>query len=160
MFVVLGKNSDAGYPILLILAEIFGLISVILVGFFFDKSVFKDTYNWELRPFSYHPFMMTLGLLFCYGNAILLYRTFKQPPKLLVKIFHAFFLLISLGFGVVGFIAIVRSKDSLNRSHFMTYHSWVGLATLILFVLQWVFGFIIYLFPTLSLNVRTNFMPT
>ncbi len=160
MFVVLGKNSDAGYPILLILAEIFGLISVILVGFFFDKSVFKDTYNWELRPFSYHPFMMTLGLLFCYGNAILLYRTFRQTPKLIVKIFHAVLLIVSLIFAAVGLAAIIRSKDLQKRAHFMTYHSWLGLTTIILFVFQWILGFVSFLFPQLSLGFRKGYMPT
>jgi cytochrome b-561 len=162
MHIVVGRKPHISYPILLTLGEWFGIISVILAGLLFDKSVSINSgiYDWENSPFSYHPVMMTAGLLFCYGNAILLYRTFKQPPKLLVKIFHAIFLLISLAFGVVGFVAIVRQKDIGNRTHFMTYHSWIGLTTLILFVLQWVFGFIIYLFPTLSLDVRTNYMPT
>ncbi|UJR20045.1 hypothetical protein I4U23_023179 [Adineta vaga] len=148
------------YPILLVSAEIFGLLSVILVGLLFDKHVFIGTYDWKSNPFSYHPLMMTLGLVFCYGNAILIYRTFRTLPKLIVKIGHAVFLIVSLICGLVGFFAILRSKNVGKRPHFMTYHSWLGLTTLILFALQWLCGFICFLVPQLSLDIRRLYMPS
>ncbi|CAF1392795.1 unnamed protein product [Rotaria sordida] len=160
MFVIVGRDPDRSYSILLCLGEIFGLLSIILVGLLFDRRVSSDVYNWKTNPFSYHPLMMTIGLLFCYGNAILLYRTFKQIPKLMVKIFHACFLIISLTLGILGLAAIIRSKVINNRPHFMTFHSWIGIATIGLFVFQWICGFISYLFPKLSLDIRKGYMPT
>lgn len=85
------------YFLLLILGEIFGVISVILVGFFYPRDGPYGNYDWQANPFSYHPLLMTIGLLFCYGNGILLYRTFVKSNKLLVKIFHGFVLISALG---------------------------------------------------------------
>ncbi|CAF1480197.1 unnamed protein product [Adineta ricciae] len=152
--------TEGMYPIFLILAEIFGLLSVILVGLLFDGRIYTDTYNWPKNPFTYHPLMMTLGLVFCYGNAILIYRTFRTTPKLFVKVGHALFLILSLVLGIFGFIAIIRSKNLGKRSHFMTYHSWLGLTTLILFVFQWICGFVCFLFPQMSLEIRKTYMPS
>jgi len=163
MMVIFGKKLPLNYPILLILAEIFGLLSVILVGLLFgllyDKNIPTLIYDWKINPFSFHPLLMTIGLLFFYGNAIILYRTFKQIPKFTVKISHAALLILSLIFAAIGLAAIIRSKNLLNRSHFMTYHSWIGLTTMILFTFQWIFGFISFLFPQLSLDFRTAYMP-
>jgi cytochrome b-561 len=162
MFAVVGINPQSSYPILLILVEIFGLLSVIFAGLLFDYNFFtgKDAYNWEKNPFTYHPLLMTIGLLFCYGNAILLYRTFRDTSKFVVKVFHAILLVGSLAFGAAGLAAIIRSKNLRNASHFMTYHSWIGLTTIILFVFQWIVGFVCFLFPQLSLDIRRNYMAT
>jgi len=158
--VVFLQNSDRTYRILLVTAEIFGLISVILVGLLFDSNFYTSTYNWTTNPFSYHPLLMTIGLLFCYGNAIILYRTFQQTPKRLLKILHAIFLLASLTVAAVGFAAIIRSKNLGKRPHFLSFHAWLGLATLILFALQWICGFISFLVPKLSLDARRKYMPS
>ena len=152
-------SSRLLYNILVIIAELLGLISVILVGLMFDEKYFLTGYSWEKSPFPYHPLMMTIGLLFCYGNAIILYRTFKGTAKLVVKIFHALLLLASLVFALVGLAAIIRNKNINNRPHFMTYHSWLGLTVLILFVFQWIVGFVTFLIPTTSLEIRRLYIP-
>ncbi|CAF1225329.1 unnamed protein product [Adineta ricciae] len=160
MYTLVGRNPESSYRKLLVLGELLGFLSVVSVGLLFDKRVSTNTYDWQTNPFSYHPLMMTLGLLFCYGNAMLLYRTFRTTPKLIVKILHAIFLLVSLAGGLIGLTAIIRSKQLGKRSHFMSYHSWIGLITLSLFVLQWICGFICFLVPQLSLNVRKAYMPS
>ena len=149
------------YPILLISAEIFGLLSLILIGLIFDKNHYGPTfeYDWTKQPFSYHPLMMTIGLLFSYGNAIILYRTLKHVPKYKVKLAHAICLLGSLVFTIVGFVAIIRQKNLGNASHFMTFHSWLGLTTIILFFLQWICGFVCFLIPQMPIEIRKLYMP-
>lgn len=121
--VVFLHNSDRTYRILLFTGEIFGLISVVLVGLLFDSNFYTSTYNWTTNPFSYHPLLMTIGLLFCYGNAIILYRTFQQTSKSLLKILHAIFLLTSVTVAAVGFAAIIRSKNLGKRPHFLSFHA-------------------------------------
>ena len=147
------------YPILVIAAELFGITSVVLVGLFYPKNGYYPTYNWETNPFSYHPLMMTIGLLFCYGNAIIVYRTFRRAPKYPMKLLHAFLLISSLAFAAVGLAAIIRNKNLRGTSHFMTFHSWLGLTTIILFTFQWIGGFVSFLVPQLSLKVRKAYMP-
>jgi cytochrome b-561 len=160
MLILKRKLIDSTYPILLGIVEVFGVLSIILVGLLFPKNGKYGSYNWETNSFSYHPLMMTIGLLFCYGNAIILYRTFRQSAKYPVKLFHAFLLIASLIFAAVGLAAIIRSKIIGKRPHFMTYHTWIGLATIILFTFQWICGFVSFLFPQLSLNLRQRYMPT
>lgn len=147
------------YWILLIIGEIFGIISVVLVGFFYPKDGRYGNYDWETNPFSYHPLFMTIGLLFCYGNGIILYRTFPKTKKILMKSFHGFVLISSLAFAAAGLAAIIRSKNQGQRPHFFTYHSWIGITTLTLFVFQWILGFISFLFPQLSLSFRQVYLP-
>jgi len=163
MFIIKLKTeySHLIYPTLLTVAEVFGLLSVILVGLLFVENGFYPTYNWITNPFSYHPLMMTIGLLFCYGNAIVLYRTFKGTSKSIIKIVHASLLIISLAFAATGFAAIIRTKNVILKApHFMSFHSWLGLATIICFVLQWIMGFVTFLAPQLNLVFRMAYLPS
>lgn len=59
----------------------------------------------------------------------------------------------------MGLAAIIRSKNLGQRPHFFTYHSWIGITTLTLFVFQWILGFISFLFPQLSLRFRQFYLP-
>jgi cytochrome b-561 len=149
------------YP-LWIFGQLMGVSAVILVGTLYHKGVLStDGYNWKTSPFSFHPLMMIIGLLFCYGNAILSYRTVTRVPKMTVKLIHGSLLVLSLVFALVGFIAVIRAKNESvpPNSHFMSLHAWMGLITLILFVLQWIFGFISFLIPKLSLEARQQYLP-
>ncbi|CAF3372004.1 unnamed protein product [Rotaria socialis] len=151
-----------GYNPLWVFAQLLGLLALILIGILFDKKHTAGGYNWKTSPFNYHPLMMTIGLLFCYGNAILSYRTLTRVPKFTVKLVHACLLVLSLIFALVGLTAIIRVKNESKppSSHFMSLHAWMGLITIILFVFQWIFGFCCFLFPTLSLEIRQLYMPS
>jgi multisubunit Na+/H+ antiporter MnhG subunit len=77
----------------------------------------------------------------------------------MMKILHACLLIGSLVFASIGLAAIIRSKTVGKRSHFMTYHSWLGIVTIGLFVSQWVCGFLCFLVPKCNLDVRQAYMP-
>jgi len=152
----------SSYYSLWIFGQLMGLSAVILIGILFNKELFSDGYNWTTSPFNFHPLMMTLGLLFFYGNAILSYRTLTRVPKFNVKLIHGSLLALSLGFALFGLTAAIRDKNEgvPPSPHFMSLHSWMGLITLILFFLQWVFGFISFLYPKLSLETRQRYVKT
>jgi cytochrome b-561 len=94
-------------------------------------------------------------------KAILVYRVFRDVKKLPVKILHASLLALSLIFASVGLKAVFDSHnlakppmDNLN-----SIHSWIGLTTVTLFGLQWICGFVNFLFPKLNENIRRAYMP-
>ena len=149
------------YNHLLIFAQLIGASAVVLIGILFNKKYSPNGYDWKTSPFNFHPLMMTIGLFFCYGNAILSYRTLIQVPKFPVKVIHASLLALSLIFAAVGLTAVIRAKneDASPNPHFMSLHAWMGLITIILFVFQWVMGFVCFLFPTLSIEIRQQYMP-
>ena len=153
------SSLPMSYYILFAAAELLALLSVILVGILFGDKINPGGYNWKTTPFSYHPLMMTLGLLFFYANGILLYRTLAQTKKLIVKLLHALFLILAFVFGLVGLAAIIESKNQAKRSHFMSFHAWLGILTLSFFFFQWIGGFVAFLVPQLSLQVRQRYMP-
>ena len=48
-------------------------------------------FAWSSNPgleFNYHPVLMTIGLIFLYAEAILIYRVLAKFPKRLVKMIH------------------------------------------------------------------------
>lgn len=55
---------------LVILAEILGLLSVVLVGVWVAYYPVRSGFHWDLLGKIYiHPFIMTMGLVFVFGNS-------------------------------------------------------------------------------------------
>jgi cytochrome b-561 len=85
----------------------------------------------------------------------------RKTKKIYVKIVHAGLLLTSLILGIVGLVAVF---DSHNKPippipNMYSLHSWIGLTSVILFGLQWILGFLSFLFPKLSDNFRRFYLP-
>merc|ERR1711994_379932 len=123
----------------LLVVEAFGISAVIL------------TVHWAINikggvgyvenmgiPFNWHPILMTLSLIFLYGNGALIYRVI--PPrndahKLKLKLAHA-------GIMIVAFALMV-----------------IGLQAALLFGCQWALGFAAFLFPKFSPEIRALILP-
>jgi cytochrome b-561 len=122
---------------------------------------------------------MTLGMIFFYGDgklfssvyifilkknffkAILAYRVFRDVKKLRVKILHGSLLALSLIFASIGLKAVFDNHNLADppKPNLYSLHSWVGLTAVVLFGLQWVCGFVSFLFPKLNENIRKAYMP-
>lgn len=92
---------------------------------------------------------------------MLVYRAFRQTTKLYVKILHG---LIQVAVFVFATIALKAVFDSHNKPpkpipNMYSLHSWVGLSAVILFGMQWVCGFVSFLFPKLSDGLRRMYLP-
>merc|ERR1712047_107569 len=123
----------------LLVVEAFGISAVIL------------TVHWAINikggvgyvenmgiPFNWHPILMTLSLIFLYGNGALIYRVI--PPrndahKLKLKLAHA-------GIMIIAFALMV-----------------IGLQAALLFGCQWALGFAAFLFPKFSPEIRALILP-
>jgi len=74
-----------------------------------------------------------------------------------VKILHGSLLALSLIFASIGLKAVFDSHnlDTPPKENLYSIHSWIGMTAVVFFGLQWVAGFVSFLFPTLS-EVRNS----
>merc|ERR1712180_79463 len=155
----------------LLVVEAFGISAVIL------------TVHWAINikggvgyvenmgiPFNWHPILMTLSLIFLYGNGALIYRVI--PPrsdshKLRLKIGHALTMMAAFVLMVIGLQAafdshnLARDKENkpAPKPNMYTLHSWVGILAATLFGCQWLLGFLAFLFPKFSGDIRALLLP-
>jgi cytochrome b-561 len=70
-----GDSSDLAHlTIGIILAQVVGLIMVILSGVWMGK--YHNGYGWDISTvFNYHPLFMTIGMIFLYGDGKLFQKS-------------------------------------------------------------------------------------
>uniref|UniRef100_A0A0V0J7P8 Cytochrome b561 n=1 Tax=Schistocephalus solidus TaxID=70667 RepID=A0A0V0J7P8_SCHSO len=134
-------------------SQIVGLLAVILV-FVWIQS-YDDGFPNQL-VFDYHPPFMVLGMIFCFGESLLVFRVFPGCAKIGLKILHAVLLVASLVIGAVG----MRAAYNPGKGTPYSLHSWIGIIAFTLYGLQWLIGFIVFLLPRISAKVRTKLLPT
>ncbi|KAL5007208.1 hypothetical protein ScPMuIL_016014 [Solemya velum] len=150
------------FTILVLLVQGLGLTAVILVAVWMGH--FREGFAWQSKPsleFNYHPVFMVIGLVFLYADAILAYRVFRNVKKIYIKVIHAVIHVGALMFAAVGLKAVFDSHNLATKQipNLYSLHSWLGLATVILFGLQWLGGFLTYLFPGMNTGMRRMMMP-
>merc|ERR1711971_1047104 len=97
-------------------------------------------------PFNWHPILMTISLIFLYGNGALIYRIIpakNEGHKLKLKLAHAGIMTVAFALMVIGLQAAFDShnKPTPPKPNMYTLHSWVGLLAALLFGCQWALGF-------------------
>lgn len=154
-------------------AQICGIGIVILMGVW--TSVYRGGFAWQENSklqFNWHPLLMSIGLIYLYGNGMLLYRVFRGGKKTTLKRLHAASMMGSFIFTVIALKAAFDSHD-FNKGkdgapapipNMYSLHSWMGIITAILFTMQWVAGFAMFLLPNIAsrfkafyLNIHTWF---
>lgn len=148
------------------ISQVVGAIAVILVAVWMGEKGFAWTEN-PSKEFQYHPLFMTIGMIFLYGEAILIYRVFRHERKKFTKLLHVVLHSFVFIFFVLALKAVFDSHnnkvDSQGRPapehNLYTLHSWVGLSTVLLFCLQYVCGFVSFFFPTLPPRIRQWYLP-
>ncbi|XP_054716494.1 transmembrane ascorbate-dependent reductase CYB561-like isoform X2 [Uloborus diversus] len=159
----LDEGQELGYfKVWLLISQLLGVICIALVSAWCGQ--YLGGFAWQSQPalqFNYHPFFMVLGLIFCYGDALLVYRVFRNQRKRTLKLLH-------LGLHTLAFIfAIVALKaafDSHNLAkvpipNLYSVHSWLGITAVVLFAMQYLFGFVAFLFPGLTKIWRAKYLP-
>ncbi|CAF1440283.1 unnamed protein product [Adineta ricciae] len=157
------RASIRWYYFIAICAQLFGISAVILIGVLLAQ--YAGGFGWGSnldKLFNNHPLFMVLGMILFYGDAILVYRVFPNVTKIWIKILHAVLLATSLILSSIGLKAVFDSHSNAKppKDHLDSLHSWVGLATVVLFGLQWVCGFVAFLFPRLNKEIRVAYLPS
>lgn len=158
----------------LALVEVLGLLAVATTLHWvldYKGGMTSDSYpKTETNPlgsglhFNWHPVLMTISLIFLYGNGALIYRILPprdESHKLKLKFAHAFTMVVAFAVMVVGLQAAFDSHNlsSPPKPNLYTLHSWVGLLAALLFSCQWVLGFSAFLFPKFSPEIRALILP-
>jgi len=161
-----GSSGGAGslrlFTGLVLVAQVLGLGVVILVAVWLGH--YRGGFAWQSDPskeFNYHPLFMVIGFVFLSGNAMLVYRVFRNDKKIYVKMMHAMLQLSALVFVAIGLKAVFDSHNLPTPpiNNLYSLHSWLGIATVALFCLQWLGGCISFLKPGLSTERRTSYKP-
>ena len=141
--------------------ELIGLVVVILMGVW--TGHFRNGFAWQDDPaheFNWHPLLMTIGLIFLLGNNILVFRIFTSWKHNTLKLIHSGTHVGVFVFFVVALQAVFDSHnlnttiDEITNStipkpipNMYSLHSWMGIITVLLFAMQWMAGFILFLLP-------------
>lgn len=105
------------------------------------------------KQWNLHPVLMLLGLVYCMGQAMLVYRSCHCCRRIYTKLLHTFFHILAIPCVVLGFLATwdyhsLRTDKEGNPDpipHFYSIHSWLGLLTMGLFIIQFLVGIFSFL---------------
>lgn len=160
----LGTVQDLrGFTLGYSLVQVLGLSAVLLVTIW--ASNFMGGFSGPSNPkleFNYHPVFMVLGMVFLYGNGILVYRALRTERKSRLKLVHG--ALMALAFlCAVAALKTVFDSHNLNQPaaipNLYSLHSWLGLTAVLLFCMQLLTGFVSFLFPGVRQWLRAQYLP-
>jgi len=145
------------FAIALVVLEVLGLCCI--AALIIWMSNYQNGLGWDggEKEFNLHGIFMVTGLIYCYANAAVTSYVFRKQTETCVHYLHFLALSFTLLFTVFGSIAginVVTKDDVVNVKSF---HSWLGILTLSLFVCQIIIGFI-GLFPKLGLAARKKYI--
>merc|ERR1711910_239820 len=116
--------------ICLAVTEAFGICAVILTVRWAINIKGGVAYVEDMGvPFNWHPILMTISLIFLYGNGALIYRIIppkSEGHKLKLKIAHAIIMMVAFALMVIGLQAAFDShnKPDPPKPNMYTLHSW------------------------------------
>lgn len=174
-----GANSlNSGRPtgggrfllgVLFTLAELL-LFTVVLLWLYWAYQ-HDDGLAWQTdrkQQFNTHAALMLVGFIFLNGQAILIYRSFQCCNKVYTKILHTILFVFATAAISLALILAYTAQENVGLNskpimHFYSLHAWIGLATVGLFALQFVFGFVSFLVllccDRATSNYRAALMP-
>ncbi|KAK6921558.1 Cytochrome b561/ferric reductase transmembrane, partial [Dillenia turbinata] len=112
----------------------------------------------KAKIFNLHVFFMAIGFILFTGEAIMAYKSVHGDMKA-QKLVHLVLHLIALACGILGITAVFKFHSEMGYAHMYTLHSWLGMGTICLFGLQWLFGFFSFFFPGTEGPVRARLAP-
>ncbi|XP_077978217.1 transmembrane ascorbate-dependent reductase CYB561-like isoform X1 [Glandiceps talaboti] len=148
------------FQLLVLSSQLVGLVGISLIGVWMGKYLGGFAWDGSKQQFNLHPLLMTIGLIFLYGEAIISYRVFRNSKKVYIKCLHGFLHMLAFVCAIVGLKAVFDNHNFENLSNMYSLHSWIGLSTVILFGLQLLIGCLSFLFPGLPQSLRSSYLPT
>lgn len=111
--------------------------------------------------FNVHPVLMLAGPIVLAGEAILCYRSL--PPLAMSrdarKKAHLALHAAGLAAAALGVYAVFKFHVESGIPNLYSLHSWIGVATVALYAIQWAAGFLAFFFPGASAATRRRAVP-
>jgi len=146
------------FYMLVILVEVLSLVALVLVVILTKDHLGGYAWDGSGKMFNWHPVLMVLGLVILYGNAAISYRVFRNSPKFTIKLVHAGLQFLALIFVIIGLIAVFGFHNHNKIPNMYSLHSWIGMATVLMFCMQYVLGFLGFLYPKFSDSQRATYL--
>ncbi|CAL9072909.1 unnamed protein product [Musa textilis] len=108
--------------------------------------------------FNVHPVLMVIGFILLNGEAILAYKM-MPGTKSFKKAVHLSIQFLALCLGLIGTWAALKFHNDKGIDNFYSLHSWLGLACILLFSIQWGMGFATFWYPGGSRSSRAFLLP-
>jgi len=107
--------------------------------------------------FNIHPVLMVISLVLLNGEAMLAYKT-VSGTKSFKKLVHLTLQFLAFCLSIIGVWAALKFHNEKGIDNFYSLHSWLGLACLFLFGIQWAAGFVTFWYPGGSRNSRATLL--
>ncbi|XP_053821240.1 transmembrane ascorbate-dependent reductase CYB561 [Vidua chalybeata] len=151
-------TSPTGLSAYVAVSQLLGLTLLATTGAWLGR--YRGGVAWHSPlQFNAHPLCMVLGMVFLQGDALLVYRVFRHEAKRSTKALHALLHGLALAIALVGIIAVFESHRTKGIPDMYSLHSWCGMATFVLYLLQWFLGCGFFLFPGASFSLRGWYKP-
>jgi hypothetical protein len=140
-------------------AIFFAVIAVILMGEF-SQGDEDDGGLGGLNSehiFAYHPLLMTLGMIMFSVIALQSYAILPLSHSI-QKFVHVVAHSCAITCFGIGLRCVVKSHNDNLLPNLNSMHSWVGLAAAVVYVQQYLLGFLYFLSDTQTRNVIRNYM--
>ncbi|KAM4622479.1 transmembrane ascorbate-dependent reductase CYB561 [Discoglossus pictus] len=150
------QQNTGWMPYLVALSQVLGISTLAVTGAWL--SHYRGGFSWDgPLQFNVHPLCMVLGMVFLCGDSLLVYRVFRHETKRATKILHAALHVLALIISLVGIIAVFQFHKKGGIADMYSLHSWFGITTFTLYLLQWTVGFIMFLAPGVGLTYRSQY---
>uniref|UniRef100_A0A8C0VPT3 Transmembrane ascorbate-dependent reductase CYB561 n=1 Tax=Cyanistes caeruleus TaxID=156563 RepID=A0A8C0VPT3_CYACU len=139
-------TSPTGLSVYVAVSQLLGLTLLATTGAWLGR--YRGGVAWHSPlQFNAHPLCMVLGMVFLQGDAVV--GQGRKGTK------------CSGGDGLfsAGIIAVFESHQTKGIPDMYSLHSWCGMATFVLYLLQWFLGCSFFLFPGASFLLRGWYKP-
>lgn len=147
------------FMVLLVMSQAAAIVMVAMTIVWTSKVLEGFAWDGTSKQFNLHPLCMVCGFIFLYGEAALAFRVFSQHTKSYVKIIHGVFHILAFIAAVIGLKAVFAFHNHGGIPNMYSLHSWCGLTTVLLFSLQFTFGFLSFFWPGAVTSIREAYLP-
>lgn len=108
--------------------------------------------------FNLHPVLMLIGYIILGSEAIMAYKVLPWSHDV-NKMIHLALHAIAIVLGVFGIYCAFKFHNESGIANLYSLHSWLGIGTISLYTIQWIFGFVTFFFPGASPTIKRGALP-
>nr|XP_028596018.1 cytochrome b561 isoform X3 [Podarcis muralis]XP_028600162.1 cytochrome b561 isoform X3 [Podarcis muralis] len=151
--------SPSGLTYAVAASQVVGLAVITLTGAWMGQYRGGIAWDGSKLQFNAHPLCMVIGMVFLQGDALLVYRVFRNESKRSTKILHGLLHALALVIALVGLIAVFQFHKKQSIPDMYSLHSWCGILAFGFYFVQWLLGWSFFLFPGASFSLRSRYKP-